>query len=92
MRVGNVRLLPAGPRDRARGLLGWLRFDLDGRLRVQGVALRKTRRGDLRLAYPARDDRWARRHFFLRPLDDRTRRAVERQVLASITRRQGAAR
>ena len=82
--VTNVEFTPAPRANVRRGMLGWLSFDLDGTLHVDGVALRRTSRGRMALSFPTRFDRRGREHPFLRPTCDRARRAIERVVLAEL--------
>ena len=51
------------------GLLGWLSLRI-GNLLLDGVALRRTSRGDLTLSWPARRDRGGRDHPVVWPVDD----------------------
>ena len=64
-----------------QGLLGWLCIAVNESLQISAIALRRTCRGDLTLAFPERRDRTGRRHALVRPLDDRIRQAIETQVL-----------
>ena len=82
--VSEVRFTRAPQRLVPTGLLGRASFVIDGRLRVDGVSVRRTRSGRLALSYPVRDDGVGRRWEYLRPLDDHTRRELERQVLEQL--------
>jgi hypothetical protein len=82
--VTEVRFQPADDQLRATGLLGWVTCLLDGRIRIGGVAVRRTRGDRLVLSYPFRDDGWGRRWHYLRPIDDATRVSIERQVMAQV--------
>jgi hypothetical protein len=46
--------------------------------------VRKTLEGRCSLAFPARRLAGKRRHFYVRPLDDRARRDIEHQVLRAL--------
>ena len=70
--------------EQARGLLGWLALDVDGLLLLDGVALRRTKSGRLGLSFPERPDSQGRRRPLIRPLDDASRREVERQVFEAL--------
>jgi DNA-binding cell septation regulator SpoVG len=83
-RVTEVRFAPADDEHREEGLLGWTSFVIDGGLKVEGVAVRRTAEGHLALAYPYRDDAHGLRRRFLRPINDQTRRALQAQVLAQL--------
>ncbi len=92
LRVSSVRFSPADISLQRTGLLGWCSFLIDGCLRIEGVAVRRTQQGRRTLAYPAKDDGWARRWHYVYPINDATRIAVERQVLAEIDLDREAAR
>lgn len=81
-----MEILPAPPEEDARGLLGFVSFLIDGWLRVDGVAVRRKLDGELTLSWPARTDREGKRHPYMRPIDDASRRAVEDAVFAEILR------
>ncbi|MCC7171370.1 MAG: hypothetical protein IT459_13060 [Planctomycetes bacterium] len=78
--VSDVAFVMASPTLHATGLLGWARFTIDGRLGLDGVAVRRTRGGRLALSFPERVDAHGRAHAFVRPLDPATRLAIEVQV------------
>ena len=81
--VSSVRFTPARPPHQATGLLGWVSCTL-GVVRVDGIALRRTRTGRLTLSFPARRGRGGEQHAYVRPLDDRARLAIEHEVFAAI--------
>ena len=89
LRISGLRLSPATAEDSARGLLGFVSFLLNDRVRVDGVAVRRKLDGGLTLAWPARTDTEGRRHPLVRPIDDAARRDLEAQVLAAL-RMQGS--
>ena len=82
--VSNLRFAASQKGEVVTGLLGWVRFRLDGRLQLDGVAVRRTRGGELALSFPARVDRHGRRHPYIRPLNDVTRKEIERQVFRQL--------
>jgi hypothetical protein len=82
--VSEVRFYCADKTQRGSGLLGWATFLLDGRLRVEGIAIRRTAGGRLALAFPFRDDGYGKRWCYLRPINDETRVAIEEQVLGQL--------
>ena len=82
--VTEVRLMPGRPRDRDAGLLGWVSCTVGATLRLDGLALRRTREGRLALSFPCRRDRQGRKHPLVRPLDDAARVSIERQILAAL--------
>jgi DNA-binding cell septation regulator SpoVG len=83
-RVSRLSFMAAPADLREGGLLGWVRFTLDGSLAIDGVAVRRARAGHLTLSWPARRDRHGVDHHILRPIDDVTRREIEGQVLREI--------
>lgn len=82
--VSRVLLVQATPTEIERGLLGWVSFDLDGVLRVDGVALRRRLDGKPTLSFPCRKGRAGDSHPYLRPLDAQTRAVLERLVFAAL--------
>ena len=78
LQVTALRITPPSLHDAARGLIGYLRFCIGG-IEVDGVTLRRTRHGNLELAFPARRDSQGRLHAYLR-LDDAALRSVEEQI------------
>lgn len=88
--VDRVSFESASAHDVATGLLGWVRFRLDGRVEVAGVTLRRTLEGRETLSFPTRRDRNGRLHPVVRPLDDATRLSIERQVLAALSERRAS--
>ena len=81
LRVTEVRFTPAPARLVPTGLIGWVSFLLDSRIQLERVSVRRTLTGRVALSYPAKDDGWGNRFTFVHPVDDRTRREIERQVL-----------
>lgn len=83
-RITDVRFHAASPDLQATGLIGWAAFSVDGSLRVEQVAVRRTATGRLALSFPARRDGKGRQRFYTRPLDDETRRLIEREVFGAL--------
>jgi hypothetical protein len=84
--VTRVAFSPAPPLDVADGLLGFLAVDVEG-LRLDGVALRRTRAGRFDLRYPERRGRGSvPGGAVVRPLTESARQAIERQVFAELER------
>ena len=90
IRISNARLVSATTKERAKGLIGYVSFILNGTLHLDGLALRRTADGRLTLSFPSRRDGTGRQHFFLRPLDDVARREIEHQVFAALGLGEGA--
>ena len=86
LRVSHVHFVPAEAEDQVTGLLGWVSFDVNGGLHLDGVAVRRTLRREIRLAFPSRRDRSGKRHYAIRPISDAARRDVERQVVEELYR------
>jgi hypothetical protein len=78
-RVSDVRFVEASAHDVSRGLLGWVAFSIEG-LRIDAVAVRRTRAGHVTLSWPAHRDRWGTRHYTIRPLDGASRVELEAQI------------
>lgn len=70
------------PEDLQRtGLIGWIRCIISGTLQLDGIALRRTSTGRLRLSFPERVDGAGRNHPIVRPMTEELRREIERQIL-----------
>ena len=82
--ITEVTFSPSTAGDRRAGLLGWVTFVLNGAIKIDGVTLRRTRDGRLTLSYPARRDRDGVEHFVIRPLGDKARVEIERQVFLAL--------
>lgn len=82
--VTSVRFLPASALDRQQGLLGWVSAELAGVVRIDGLVLRRTRHGELRVFPPERIDRGGRRHRVVAVLDAGHERAIEKSILAAL--------
>ncbi len=82
-RVTDVHLTPANARDRANGLLGFVRCRM-GNLRLDGLTLRRTADGGRCLAFPRRRDRAGLEHPWYAPVDDAARLEIERQVFEAL--------
>ena len=83
--VSDLRFSPASRDDAALGLLGFVSFLIDGRLGVDGVAVRRRLGGGLTLSWPARTDANGHRHPYLRPVGEAARREIEAQVLEALS-------
>jgi len=82
--IGRLRFSAAGSAEQASGLIGWVQFEYGDALDLDGVAVRRTLDGRLCLSFPARRDRNGREHAYIRPLNDRVRRAIEEQVIGGL--------
>ncbi|MBL8801035.1 MAG: hypothetical protein JNN27_03505 [Planctomycetes bacterium] len=82
--VTSVRFLHASRLDRQQGLLGWVSAELAGVVRIDGLVLRRTLRGDIRVFPPERIDRGGRRHRVVDVIDARLERAWEAEILVAL--------
>ena len=82
--LSDVRFAPAPPHDAFRGVVGWASCTINGTVRLDGIAVRRTRGGRLAVSFPVRVDGRGRRHSVVRPLDDRARRMIEREIIAEL--------
>ena len=78
-----LRYRRATPDLTDEGLLGWLTCEL-GFVRVDGVALRRTRCGDLALSFPRRTDAGGQAHAIVAPVDDEAGRRILAEVLRQL--------
>ena len=84
MVVSNVNFVKGSEAEQGTGLLGYVSFDLNGMMRVDGVTLRHTREGRLSLSYPERRDGRGHGHSLIRPLSHRAQADIQRQVLSAL--------
>jgi hypothetical protein len=84
MIVSNVKFVEAGVGEKTKGLLGYLSFELDGLIGIDGVTLRRTLDGRRVLSFPVRQDRRGFNHPLLRPLSHRATRIIESQVFGAL--------
>jgi hypothetical protein len=82
--IDDVTFRGAARVDVEGGLLGWASFTVNGAIRVDGVAMRRTLDGRYALSFPGRKASGGHRHFWVRPLTDAARLAIEHQVLAAL--------
>ena len=74
------------PEDmRAKGLLGFLSFTLNGLVAIQNVTLRRLPDGALVLRYPSRRSPCGHQIDYVAPANDGVGRAIELQVLAALS-------
>jgi DNA-binding cell septation regulator SpoVG len=86
LRITDVKFAIAPDDGVDDGLLGFISCTVNGRLRLDGIALRQTADGRFVVSFPSRTDRLGRQHHYLRPLDDETREQIEQQILACLAR------
>jgi DNA-binding cell septation regulator SpoVG len=90
LRITNVRFTAASSEDLETGLLGWASCTLNDTLRLDGLTLRRTADQRLTLSFPARLDARGRQHFFVRPIDNISRREIEAQIFRALAIEEGA--
>ena len=81
--VSALRFTPSSTTDQQRGLLGYVTFR-HASLRVDSVALRRTRRGRLQLSYPERTRGNGKRYPIFCPASDEAREGLEAAVLEAL--------
>jgi len=79
-RLRDLRFTPAPRQVARRGLLGWVQGRLGGVI-LDGIAVRRTARGHLTIAFPTRRDGRGREHAVMQPVNRAAREAIRRQVL-----------
>lgn len=87
MKIADIRFVPAPAELRATGLRGWAGCEVDGRLRLESLAVRRTRDGRYVLAFPSRRDGAGVERPYVRPVDDSTRIEIEAAVLGELRQR-----
>ena len=83
--VTSVEFAPAPEALKLSGLLGWAACEVDGRWRLGGIAVRRTR-ADARtvVSFPTHRDRRGQEWPYVCPLTPEIRAAVERAILAHV--------
>ncbi len=81
--VSDIRFSPATAADRKSGLLGWIEATV-GHVRIDSVAVRRSRNGRYVLSFPQRRDRRGSPHPVVRPRDDASRRLLEEAVIRAL--------
>ena len=82
--ITNVTWSPAPERDVRRGLLGWTSCHFGDLIRIDGIAIRRTRDGRLVLSFPARRDRHGNDHPVVSPIGDQARIQLEGAILSAL--------
>jgi len=82
--ISAVRFRPASSRDQASGLLGYVSFTIGNLWVVDGIAVRRTRDGEMIISYPTRRDSRGREHAYLRPVNREIAKEAERIILREI--------
>ena len=84
LRVSEIRVVPAREEEVRSGLIAYLSFLVGGKLRIDGVTLRRTHAGRLTLSFPAKRTHSGAEKPYIRPIDDAAREEIEAQVLAAL--------
>ena len=84
VQIRDVKFSAASPEDVEAGLLGWISCTLNEAIRLDGLALRRTLKGNLAISFPCRKDASGRQHFYSRPLNQEAREEVEFQILKAL--------
>ena len=84
MTISDITFSPAPEGLVETGVIGFVSCTVEDALKLDGITLRRTEEGRAVLGFPARRDAVGRQHFFVQPLDDRTRRDLERQVFRAL--------
>jgi hypothetical protein len=84
LQLTEIQYTFAPERDFERGLLGWVSCVVNGTIRLDGIAVRRTRRGRLRLSFPAKSSLTGSQFFYVRPLDAAAREHIEQQIFQAL--------
>ena len=84
IKISDVKFTAATPQEATKGLQGFIKCVLNGRIMLDGVTLRRSRGGRMTLSFPARQDKTGTQHFYIRPLDGAAHRVFERQIFQAL--------
>lgn len=84
IKVSKVVSIPATSEQVTKGLLAYISCVFNGRIHLGSLTLRRTARGELRIAFPSRRDKRGKRHYYSHPCDDVARREIEHQILVAL--------
>jgi hypothetical protein len=82
--IESIRFTEASHDLQVTGLLGWVSFIVNKTIILDGVAVRRTREGKIRLSFPARRDKYGTDHPYIRPIDQHARVVIEERVLYAL--------
>jgi hypothetical protein len=82
--ISGVAFRSARELDRKSGLLGWTSFLVNGVLRLDSIAVRRTRHGALTLSFPSRRDHEGVDHSLVCPISADAHRAIESDVIGAL--------
>jgi hypothetical protein len=86
LQISEVRFVVAPAQYQATGLIGWATCVMDGSLGL-ALGVRTTREGRWTLSFPARIGGDGQLHDQAWPVDQKSRDAIETQVLGELRRR-----
>lgn len=89
LHIGEIQIRWASTLERETGLIGFVGLTIEGRIRVDGLTIRRARSGGTYIAYPHRKDRLGRERPWMFPIDDEARVEIERAVAARMLELQG---
>lgn len=82
--IRDVHFTAAPPADVETGLLGWARLTLNGVLKLDAIAVRRTLTGHVTISFPARRARAGKEHKLMRPVNAEVGRELEHQILTAL--------
>ncbi len=82
--ISDVVFTAADSTAQRSGLLGYVRCRFANALVLDSIAVRRTEDGRRTLSFPSRTDGQGGKHPIYRPLDDRTRRAIEAAIFEAL--------
>ncbi len=82
--VSDVRFVAASRSEVETGLSGWACFVVNGVLRLDGVAVRRTLNGRTAISFPAKRDSTGRMRKYVRPVNAEVARELEHEVLTAL--------
>jgi hypothetical protein len=82
--ITSIGFTPASDDEVRTGLVGFVVCVIGGVLQLDGITLRMTADRRPALSFPARTDRQGRKHAYIRPVDDDSRRAIEAAVFEAL--------
>ncbi len=82
--VSSITFVLSNSDQRKTGLLGFVSFVINSCMRIDGVAVRRTRKGHLTLSFPSRRDANGKQHPYIRPTSTTARIEIERAIFAAI--------
>ncbi|MCP4036597.1 MAG: hypothetical protein GY733_06645 [bacterium] len=89
--VTDAEFAPALARDRDRGLIGYVQVVINDTMVLDGLTLRVSSDGRRYLSYPSKSTRGGSRFPYIRPISERVRQDLQRQVFLALEIEEGAA-